>query len=154
MSFVRFTTEEHRARRDAEKASHMRGLLIPSRSAGSYTGRSEHAPQPKGETARPGKRPPTVEERKWMDAIVRYGCVACRVDGNGPVTPQVHHILRGGRRMGHLFTLPLCLDHHQDTGRPGFTARHPWKTRWERLYGAEMDVLERLRAEIGAIAHG
>lgn len=120
-------------------------------SRGTYSGGTT-APLPKGETARPGKRKPTKEEREWMDAIVRYGCVACRMDGNGIVAPQVHHILRGGQRMGHLFTLPLCQDHHQDTGRPGYTARHPWKTRFERLYGSEQFLLDKLRAEIGVKA--
>lgn len=95
--------------------------------------------------AKPGKRKPTAVEAKWMDAIVAYGCVACRHDGNGIVTPHVHHILRGGRRIGHLFTLPLCPSHHQDDGRPGYVARHPWKKRFEQRYGSEMHLLGELK---------
>jgi len=118
----------------------------------SYSG-TTGGPVPKGEKAKPGKRTPTAEERRWMDAIVAYGCVACRMDGNGVVAPCVHHILSGGRRMGHLWTLPLCPGHHQDgTGAPGMVARHPYKARFEQKYGTEYSLLIGLRAVIGATA--
>lgn len=101
---------------------------------------------PKGEKAKPGKPAPTVAEREWLDAIVAYGCIACRLDGNGIVQPCVHHILRGGRRMGHLFTLPICPGHHQDGyGAPGMIARHPFKKRFEQKYGLEETLLSFLR---------
>lgn len=104
---------------------------------------------PKGEAAKPGKRTPTKAEREWLDAIVAYGCIACRIDGSGIVPPAVHHILRGGLRMGHLFTLPLCdPGHHQNGAASGKVSRHPWKARFERRYGSEDFLLARLRAEI------
>lgn len=42
------------------------------------------------------------------------GCCACAVLGI-PNHQQIecHHILDGGRRMGHRFTIPLCKGHHQ-----------------------------------------
>lgn len=108
--------------------------------------------QPKGEKAKPGKRAPNVTERAWMDAIVAHGCIACRMDGLGIVPPCVHHILRGGVRMGHLFTLPLCdPGHHQNGQQFGMLSRHPWKAQFEQRYGSEDSLLARLRAEIGAI---
>lgn len=104
---------------------------------------------PKGEKARPGKRAPTAAESRWMDAIVAYGCIACRLDGMAPRPTCVHHILRGGVRMGHLFTLGLCPGHHQDgTGEPGLISRHPWKTRFEARYGTELELLATLRARL------
>jgi hypothetical protein len=151
MSFGRPSQSEQRARREAERAANMQALMTPSRALhrGNYAG-STTAAAPKGEKAKPGKRTPTVAEREWMDKIVAYGCVACRMDGRGIVAPCVHHILRGGRRMGHLFTLPLCPGHHQDgTGLPGLIARHPYKARFEQRYGSEESLLARLRAEIG-----
>lgn len=103
---------------------------------------------PKAEKAKPGKATPTVEERAWLDWIVDYGCIACRLDCYGVVPPAVHHILRGGVRMGHLFSLPLCPGHHQDgTGASGFIARHPWKARFERRYGTESELLASLQTE-------
>lgn len=108
-------------------------------------------PVPKGpEPVRPGKRTPTVEERLWMEAIVRYGCIACRIDGILPRPTAVHHIVQGGRRLGHLFTLGLCdPGHHQNGAQLGMVSRHPWKARFENRYGLELDLLQRLRGEIG-----
>lgn len=110
--------------------------------------------QPKAEKAKPGKRTPTIEEARWMSAIVRRGCVACDLD-QGPPRPAVavHHILRGGQRIGHLFTLPLCdPGHHQNGQQFGMVSRHPWKARFEAKYGTEMELLMTLRAAIGGLA--
>lgn len=105
---------------------------------------------PKGIQAKPGKRAPTVVEQKWMDAIVRYGCIACVMDGQQPRPTAVHHILRGGRRIGHLFSLPLCdPGHHQNGAALGLVSRHPFKARFELKYGAELDLLARLKKELG-----
>lgn len=126
--------------------------LHPVARAGVYAG-STTGPAPKGERAKPGKSAPTAAERRWLDAIVAYGCIACRMDGLGVVPPAVHHILRGGVRMGHLFTLPLCdPGHHQNGAQFGKVSRHPWKARFEQRYGSEEYLLAWLRAEIGAIA--
>lgn len=100
---------------------------------------------PKGVKAKKGKRAPTVEEKRWMDAIVRFGCVACWLDEESPRQTAVHHILRGGMRMGHRFTLPLCdPGHHQGGQELGLTSRHPFKTRFEKKYGTEDELLRRL----------
>lgn len=121
--------------------------------AGTYAHTSVAVAQPKGIKARPGKRAPTVAERAWMDAIVRYGCIACWIDGSGHRPAAVHHILRGGVRLGHLFTLPLCdPGHHQGGEALGLISRHPWKARFEKKYGTEIELLARLRAAIGAKA--
>lgn len=83
-----------------------------------------------------------------MDWIVSYGCVACRLDGLGFRQPAVHHILRGGRRIGHLHTLPLCdPGHHQGGQQFGMVSRHPWKTRFEQRYGSEDFLLTMLRQQ-------
>lgn len=103
-------------------------------------------PIEKGVKARPGKRAQTVAEAKWIDSIVRFGCVACFVSGERePVPAEVHHILRGGRRLGHLYTLPLCLAHHRD----GPYARHPWKDRFETKFGTELGLLAMLQKRLG-----
>jgi hypothetical protein len=107
---------------------------------------------PKGEKAKPGKRTPNAEEKRWMDRITDYGCVACHMDGRGRVEPCVHHILRGGHRMGHLYTLPLCLAHHQHDTASGLIARHPYKAQFEARYGDEMALLCQLKSEIGETA--
>lgn len=117
--------------------------------ASTYVGTTAAA-VPKGEAAKSGKATPTKDERRWLDAIVAYGCVACRLDGVPSRPPAVHHILRGGRRMGHLHTLPLCdPGHHQNGQEFGLVSRHPWRARFEERYGTELELLERLRTELG-----
>ncbi len=111
-------------------------------------------PRPKSEPVRPGKRSATDEERRWMDWITEYGCIACRLDGCGYVPACVHHILRGGQRMGHLFTLPLCPGHHQHDSSTGKVARHPYKARFEATYGLELDLLQSLKKIYQGVTHG
>lgn len=107
-------------------------------------------PVPKGIKAKPGKRAPTPEERAWMNAITAHGCVACRQDGRGFVPAAVHHILRGGRRLGHLWTIPLCDPGHHQNGQPaGLTSRHPWKAQFEARYGTELQLLADLQSTLG-----
>ncbi len=113
-------------------------------------GPAETKPAPKDEPAKPGKRAPTAAERAWMDAIVAFGCIACRLDGHQPRPTAVHHILRGGQRMGHLHTLGLCDPGHHQGGEPlGLISRHPYKARFEDRYGTEEDLLRILRAQLG-----
>lgn len=101
------------------------------------------------EAARPGKRAPTKAEREWMDAIVEHGCICCVLDGHAPRPTAVHHILRGGQRIGHLFTLPLCQPgHHMDGAGIGLISRHPWKAKFEEKYGSEMNLLHMLQEKL------
>jgi len=59
-------------------------------------------------------KPATVREQQRIVAMLRLGCVACAVIGipNGKDI-ECHHIVRSSRRMGHWYTLPLCVGHHR-----------------------------------------
>ena len=106
-------------------------------------------PIPKGSPCKPGKKAPTVAESAWMDAITTLGCIACILDGHERRPGAVHHILSGGRRMGHLFTLCLCdPGHHQGGQQLGLISRHPWKARFEERYGSELSLLELTKSTI------
>ncbi len=95
-------------------------------------------------------KPPTKHERGWMDRIVEYGCIACRLDGEEPRPTTAHHIVSGGKRMGHLFTLPLCDPGHHQGGQPlGLISVHPWKARFEDRYGTQLELLAKLKVELG-----
>lgn len=98
----------------------------------------------------------TQAEKKWMGAICRLGCIACIVSVGIFRTPAVpHHMLdEGGRRIGHLFTIPLCDPGHHQNPQPGSgkIARHPTKTQFEAAYGTEAALLERTRELVGAMA--
>jgi hypothetical protein len=90
---------------------------------------------------------PTLEEKSWMAFIKEFGCIACLMDDRGYVEPAVHHIIDGQRRLGHLFTLPLCQPGHHMDGGPKMISRHPYKARFEAEYGSEMDLLKTLRED-------
>jgi hypothetical protein len=62
---------------------------------------------------------PTKAQSRRIDTIKRAGCMACRIndrrlwprcDGEGS---DAHHLLSGGRRRGHAYTIALCPWHHR-----------------------------------------
>jgi hypothetical protein len=81
-----------------------------------------------------------------MDAICQLGCCACRVMGITGVPAEPHHLLSGGRRIGHLHTIPLCDLHHRSHVNDGvIVSRHPWRRAFEKAYGTEQQLLEQTR---------
>lgn len=96
---------------------------------------------------------PTAAEKRWIDAIVDYGCVACAIDiGRRPgARPAVHHITVAGRRLGHRFSLPLCDPGHHQGGKPlGLISLHPGKSlAFLERYGTEIDLLRQLEDALG-----
>lgn len=84
----------------------------------------------------------TKAESNWMDAIVRLGCIICLREGRGPTPAEPHHILSGGRRLGHLLTIPLCPTHHRSgLNNQQFVSRHNWRREFEARYGSEASLL-------------
>ena len=57
---------------------------------------------------------PTKAEAARFAKLKALGCVACRLEriGNDGAEPQIHHFLSGGKRIGHMATIPLCYFHH------------------------------------------
>ena len=83
------------------------------------------------------------KEKAFHDALVSVvGCIACRKDGVVNHHCSIHHI-EGRTKVGaHMRVLSLCAGHHQDgTGAPGLIAVHPWKARFEKLYGSQEQLL-------------
>lgn len=59
---------------------------------------------------------PTKAEKKRMDAIKAGNCVCCHMLGLESFWPEIHHLLSGNKRRGHMFTVGLCSHHHRNTG--------------------------------------
>lgn len=55
----------------------------------------------------------TLSDQIRFDKLHRLGCICCLKAGSGWRAPDIHHILRGGRRTSHRETLPLCPEHHR-----------------------------------------
>lgn len=91
-----------------------------------------------------------------MDAVSDFGCIVCYLFHNVKTPCAVHHLLSGGIRIGHKFTIGLCdPGHHQNAALQagsGKISRHPDKARFERAYGTEMELLEKQRQLLGVTA--
>lgn len=69
---------------------------------------------------------PTKAQRERWDAMRARGCVACHLNGvdHGLARAsygrdlEIHHLLSGGRRIGHHATVCLCHFHHQGKRLP------------------------------------
>lgn len=95
----------------------------------------------------------TKAEQAWTDAILQLGCCVCARLGFGRTPAEVHHILRGGRRIGHLDTIPLCSPGHHRNGDGGQKiSRHPFRRRFEAAYGTEQELLAWTREQVEALA--
>jgi len=94
---------------------------------------------------------PTKLEREWMDAISKIGCLACKkVDRFRRA--EVHHVVVGNRRLGHMYTIPVCDWHHRGVMPDGLSqadcrealgpsfARD--KEQFTQRYGDEMKLLD------------
>lgn len=58
--------------------------------------------------------PPTQEEQRRIKLIMGMSCAVCALHGDvSKRALECHHIVRGGKRLGHWWTLQLCKGHHQ-----------------------------------------
>jgi hypothetical protein len=129
--------------RQAAEVIRVRPVLGKLQRVPNYSGSTSGAELVKPPKAKPGKRPPTKEEARWMDAITAIGCIVCLLAGHPGTPGAVHHLLRAGRRIGHMHTICLCdPGHHQGGDQVQKISRHPNKARFEAAYGTEAELLE------------
>lgn len=89
-----------------------------------------------------GRNPTAEQKRFWSLLVQEVGCIASRKDGIIDHHCSIHHIDGRTKPRAHWLVLPLSPGNHQDgTGAPGRIAVHPWKTRFERRYGSQEDLL-------------
>jgi hypothetical protein len=56
----------------------------------------------------------TAEEAARIKFIMSLSCAVCALHGDVSKRPlECHHIVRGGKRLGHWYTLQLCIGHHR-----------------------------------------
>ncbi len=57
---------------------------------------------------------PSAEEQRRISLMMQLGCVACALLGTPNLEyTECHHIVEGNKRLGHLYTIPLCAGHHR-----------------------------------------
>lgn len=88
----------------------------------------------------------TKVERTWLGCIVQLGCIVCLLFERIFSQAEPHHMLSGGRRRGHLFTIPLCPGHHRfGMNDERATSRDQCRRRFEARYGTEESLLAKTR---------
>ena len=92
------------------------------------------------------KKRPNLAERKWMQQVADYGCVACEIDGlTRPA--EIHHIRNHtgmGLRPSHFDIIPLCASHH----RTGKISVHLNKNAFIDRYGTEQYLQKKIKQRI------
>jgi hypothetical protein len=85
-----------------------------------------------------------AEKRLWSRMVQVVGCIACYLDGTPTDYVSIHHIDGRTKPGCHKKVLPLCAGHHQDgTGNnKDLIAVHPFKARFEALYGNQLELLQ------------
>ena len=92
------------------------------------------------------KKKPNKLERERLATIGNMPCYACFQDGL-EMQSEVHHIRKHtgiSLRPDHKFTIPLCAKHH----RYGKVSVHLGKKEFEKRYGTELEILEKVNREI------
>jgi hypothetical protein len=76
-----------------------------------------------------------------MSRIPLIGCLACRQEGLF-TQAEVDHLIDGGVRLGHRFTIGLCSWHHRAAAprRPG-PARAQGSKPFHATYGSDAELL-------------
>jgi hypothetical protein len=83
------------------------------------------------------KKAANKAERDHILKVKMLGCVARGCGKHGP--SDAHHIVMGGRRLGHMFVLPLCVEHHRG-GIPGVSMNNTGLRVWEERFGKQLDL--------------
>jgi hypothetical protein len=104
--------------------------------------------KPKGKPLKTRQRAVTPAEKVIWSKLAALGCIACMKDGIYNPHVSIHHVDGRTKPGCHLLVLPLCGPHHQDDGS-GAVAVHPWKARFERLYGDQYALVEECMQLIG-----
>lgn len=100
---------------------------------------------------------PTKYESQRITAMMRLGCVCCAQLGIWNPAVEVHHIVEGNRRLGHWYSLPLCVAHHRGIWSSELVELIPPDLRvaisdgskmFEKQYGTERDLWMKVQARL------
>jgi hypothetical protein len=91
------------------------------------------------------KRPPTKAQWDRMRRIKEMGCI---ISGEAPC--QCHHLLSGGVRRGHDFTIGLSRHLHETRNDDGTDpSYHGAKKRFNRMYGSDEELIAKQNKMLG-----
>ena len=83
-----------------------------------------------------------MKKKEWFKAISDLGCIVCLNEHGIKSDPDIHHLLKNGKKIDDLHTIPLCPTHHRfGVNNDQAVSRHPWRVEFERRYGTEIELL-------------
>ena len=94
---------------------------------------------------------PTKKDKRRFQLLPQVGCICCKACGIHNEYVQIHHIISGNKRMGHQYSLPLCVWHHSGVPPEGLTPEEAEskvgpslksKKRFNEVFGSELELLE------------
>lgn len=96
----------------------------------------------------------TSLEYERMDHIRTLGCMCCALKGDvSEKVIEIHHVIRGNKRLGHWYTIPLCTAHHRgERGIKGTkeVAVHGGMKAFRAAYGYDdLELWQRLQVVLG-----
>jgi membrane-bound lytic murein transglycosylase MltF len=86
------------------------------------------------------KKGKSKAEHDHLNLVASHPCMVCNSQN-----VNVHHIRESGEPRNHFKCIPLCYDHHQ--GSPE-GLHHLGKKEFERRFGSQLEMLEKLKEEI------
>lgn len=108
----------------------------------------------RGRRMRQGKVAANTAEDAWMEMAQDFGCIVCHLQQYGYANAEIHHLKQGDRRRGHLYSIPLCPPHHRHGAAQGlYISLHPYKARFEAMYGKEEELLHAVREFLAELGH-
>ena len=85
---------------------------------------------------------------KRYDRLQQIGCIACIKDMKYGVSPDIHHLVEGNKRLGNKFTLPLCPWHHRGVGHGNGPSLALNKKAFVAQYGTERELLKEVNEKL------
>lgn len=84
---------------------------------------------------------PTKAERERLNRLSDIGCICCLLSfGDKNPIYEVHHIVQT-KRLGHWYTLPLCVRHHRIRYQGGlWTSIADGSKAFQKYHGTELDL--------------
>jgi len=105
------------------------------------------------------RKPPTKQEALRMSQLKDMGCIVTRLSFGAFAGADIHHLTKGGRRLGHMQTIPLCPWFHRAVPNIGLTpdamrelygpSMAEGKRAFENAFGTEEYLLEETNKWLG-----
>ncbi len=88
-------------------------------------------------------KPPTKAQQKRFERMSAIGCVPCTIIGIYQNPPQIHHIVKGKKRLGHDHTIAKCPWHHTGQVPTGYS-QDQVRERMGPSYAIEPEAFEHI----------